>query len=207
MMALMNVDRLIARVPVVVRAGLVILVLCGLILAMVLERANVLRNGAAVRLATEPVDPRDLFRGDYVILNYEISRLNVTKLAGRASFDRNDIVYVGLRTAADGKAEPVKLVREGEPREAGLVWLQGKAANTVSCDASGPNQEACMETDQIMRVRYGLESYFVPQGEGKVIEQTDKSRVDVIVAVAASGKSAIKSLLIDGKPLYDEPPF
>ena len=26
---------------------------------------------------TRPVDPRDLFRGDYVILNYEISNVNL----------------------------------------------------------------------------------------------------------------------------------
>jgi uncharacterized membrane-anchored protein len=56
-------------------------------------------------------------------------------------------------------------------------------------------------------VRYGLESYFVPEGEGKIIELTDKSRLEIVAAVAPSGQSAIKRLLIDGKPVYDEPPY
>ena len=33
-----------------------------------------LRRAATVLLETAPVDPRDLVRGDYVILNYKISR-------------------------------------------------------------------------------------------------------------------------------------
>jgi uncharacterized membrane-anchored protein len=56
-------------------------------------------------------------------------------------------------------------------------------------------------------VRYGLESYFVPQGEGKKIEQTPRGRLEVVAAVAASGQAAIKRLLIDGNPVYDEPPY
>jgi uncharacterized membrane-anchored protein len=56
-------------------------------------------------------------------------------------------------------------------------------------------------------VRYGLESYFVPQGEGKNIEATEKARLEVVAAVTPSGQSAIKRLLIDGKPVYDEPPY
>jgi hypothetical protein len=58
------------------------LVLCALLLAlvqtgflgwMIVGRAAVLRDGREVLLKVEPVDPRDLLRGDYVILNYEIS--------------------------------------------------------------------------------------------------------------------------------------
>jgi len=56
-------------------------------------------------------------------------------------------------------------------------------------------------------VKYGLESYFVPQGEGKKIELTPKARLEVVAAVAPSGQAAIKRLLIDGKPVYDEPPY
>jgi hypothetical protein len=47
----------------------------------------------------------------------------------------------------------------------------------------------------------------VPQGEGRAIETTDKARVEVVAAVSASGQAAIKRLLIDGKPVYAEPPY
>jgi len=42
---------------------------------LIASKQFVLTNGVEVRLALEPVDPRDPFRGDYVILNYEISNV------------------------------------------------------------------------------------------------------------------------------------
>jgi uncharacterized membrane-anchored protein len=47
----------------------------------------------------------------------------------------------------------------------------------------------------------------VPQGEGLAIERTPRARMEVVAAVAPSGKAAIKRLLIDGKKVYDEPPY
>ena len=207
MTGMVHVDRLVGRIPVVVRAGLAALILCGLILAMVLERASILRNGTTIRLATVPVDPRDLFRGDYVVLSYEIGTLNLTRLGVTTAVERNQIIHVGLRARPDGKAEPVKLAREGDARAADLVWLQAKSGYTSGCTAMPERTDGCSENDSILRVTYGLESYFVPQGEGRSIETTQASRVEILAAVTASGKSAIKSLLIDGKPVYDEPPY
>ncbi|HEU0085033.1 MAG TPA: GDYXXLXY domain-containing protein [Bradyrhizobium sp.] len=65
----------------------------------------------------------------------------------------------------------------------------------------------CKLGSRAVDVRYGLESYFVPQGKGKKIEQTARGRLEVVAAVAPSGQAAIKRLLIDGKPIYDEPPY
>jgi uncharacterized membrane-anchored protein len=65
----------------------------------------------------------------------------------------------------------------------------------------------CKAGNRAVRVKYGLESYFVPEGEGRKIETTDKARLEVVAAVTASGQSAIKRLLIDGQPVYDEPPY
>ena len=207
---MMRADDILGRVPLVARAGLAALVLCGLILAMVVERASILRNGATVRLATTPVDPRDLFRGDYVVLSYEIGEINLTRIGAPTDTAMRGIVHVGVRPAADGKAEVVKLVQDGlvqgaQARDPGLVWLKATAFGTYDCQMQ--TRSNCAQGDTITRVTYGLESYFVPQGEGRRIETTEASRVEVIAAVTASGKSAIKSLLIDGKPVYDEPPY
>jgi len=49
-----------------------ILILVGL---MGFNEAN-LAFGKSVVLQTAPVDPRDIFRGDYVVLRYEISTLS-----------------------------------------------------------------------------------------------------------------------------------
>ncbi|MGL4438485.1 MAG: GDYXXLXY domain-containing protein [Bosea sp. (in: a-proteobacteria)] len=201
----MRVDDMVARVPLVVRAGLAALVLCGLILAMVIERASILRNGATVRLATTPVDPRDLFRGDYVILGYEIGTVNLTRVGAATDLKTGETVFVGLKPAADGRAEAVKLVREGQARETGLTWVKATSSRWYTCGM--PTGGNCAQGDILTRLTYGLESYFVPEGQGRAIETTPASRVEIIAAISASGKAAIKSLLIDGKPVYDEPPY
>src|SRR5918995_1474689 len=140
-------DNLIARVPLLLRYLLAALVLCGLILAMILPRAAILRNGQEVRLEIAPVDPRDLFRGDYVVLAYRIGTVDMPKEAA-ASFKRGQQVFVTLRPDAGNKARK----------------LGNRAVD----------------------VRYGLESYFVPQGEGKKIELMERARLEVVAAVAPS---------------------
>ena len=47
--------------------------------------------------------------------------------------------------------------------------------------------------------RYGIETFYVPEGEGKVIEQQvlEKS-VQAILAIGPGGEAAIKGLVIDG---------
>jgi uncharacterized membrane-anchored protein len=201
-----GLDRLVARIPGLARAGLTALVLCGLILAMVFERAAILRDGATIRLATVPVDPRDLFRGDYVVLNYEISTINLTRIGAATDLKRDEAIHVGVRAGTSGQAEVMRVVRASQPREPGLIWIAGKAGPVLNC-FRGFVGTACSEGEKVLRVRYGLESYFVPQGEGRAIETTASSRVEVLAAVSVGGASAIKSLLIDGKPVYDEPPY
>ena len=44
---------------------------------MIAGRAAILRNGQEVLLKVEPIDPRDLLRGDYVRLGYEIRNVPV----------------------------------------------------------------------------------------------------------------------------------
>jgi uncharacterized membrane-anchored protein len=57
-------------------------------------------------------------------------------------------------------------------------------------------------------VRYGIESYFVPQGEGPRLEALARNRkLAALVAVDKSGNAAIKGLIIDGELQYEEPPL
>jgi uncharacterized membrane-anchored protein len=76
-----------------------------------------------------------------------------------------------------------------------------------TCPFNETGIKDCKLGRRAVDVRYGLERYFVPEGEGKKIETTEKARLEVVAAVAASGQAAIKRLLIDGQPVYDEPPY
>jgi uncharacterized membrane-anchored protein len=59
-----------------------------------------------------------------------------------------------------------------------------------------------------LMIRYNLESYFVPEGEGRKLEQLRNQRkLTVVAAVTPTGRAAIKRLMVDGEPIYDEPWF
>ena len=58
------------------------------------------------------------------------------------------------------------------------------------------------------QIVYGIESYFVPEGEGREIEKIrDRKALTVDIALADDGEAAIKSLRMNGTTIYDEPLF
>ena len=70
-----------SRRPILL-ALLVALLQVGFLGWIITSRAAVLRNGAEALLKVEPIDPRDLLRGDYVRLGYEISRIPAALVTG-----------------------------------------------------------------------------------------------------------------------------
>ncbi|MBT3870270.1 MAG: GDYXXLXY domain-containing protein [Gammaproteobacteria bacterium] len=48
------------------------------LVGMYVTAALPLWTGAEIRLATAPVDPRSLFRGNYALLSYDISEIDST---------------------------------------------------------------------------------------------------------------------------------
>ena len=66
------------RAFLVVFAGFQVVVL----LAMIFLRLLPLLTGETILLRVAPVDPRDFFRGDYVILSYEFSRTPRDEIEG-----------------------------------------------------------------------------------------------------------------------------
>jgi len=199
-------DNLIGRVPPLPRYILAALLLCGLILAMIVPRAAILRNGKEVRLEVVPVDPRDLFRGDYVVLGYRIGTVDQPKDAEK-SFRRGQKVFVTLHPDANDKFRAVAISAEQPAVSGSDIVIAGSVSSPSNCPLNETGARDCKLGSRAVDVRYGLESYFVPQGEGKKIETTEKSRLEVVAAVTPSGQAAIKRLLIDGKPVYDEPPY
>ena len=201
-----TVDDIIGRVPPLPRYIVAALLLCGLILAIVVQRAAILRGGQEARLEIVPVDPRDLFRGDYVVLNYRIGTVDLP--AGLTnSFTRGQQVFVTLRPDTNNKSRAVAISAERPAVSGADIVISGFVTSPSVCQLNEAGARDCKVGSRAVGVRYGLESYFVPEGEGKKLELTDKGRLEIVAAVAPSGQSAIKRLLIDGKPVYDEPPY
>ncbi len=88
-------------IPRVLLFALAALIQVALIGLMVYDRVRVLREGSEVTLQTRPVDPRDFLRGDYVVLNYEITNLPAGALKDAPSQGRGTPVFVKLVRKAE----------------------------------------------------------------------------------------------------------
>ena len=134
----------------------------------ILYKEYTLRTGTEVMLKTVPIDPRDLFRGDYVTLNYEISTLNLEEIPAEDSyFEYNDRIYLALELK-DGYGVPKKIYRTPPEDE---LYIKGMVKDVIH---DWEEDEAGIITEEPhikeLRVEYGIESYFVPEGRGIEIE-------------------------------------
>ena len=165
---------------------------------IVVDRAMLLQNGREIRLAVVPVDPRDLFRGDYVILSYDISRIDTREASAAPDINWGDTVYVTIEDGAEGW-QATAIGREAP--DSG-TFLRGTVAS-VSNDSGGdcPPILGCQTYD----VDYNLEQFFVPEGTGREIENLrNDQRVSVDIALADDGRAALKRLVVDGEVRFEE---
>lgn len=175
-------------------AALVAALQSGVLGWMVYDRSQLIADGREVLLEVQPVDPRSLFRGDYVILNYTISR--AVAPAGVAPNAKPQPAYVILKHGPDGiwTGGPASFER---PTRTGPdeVVIAGRAQYVWS-DA----------TTTYVQMRYGIESYYLPEGAGKDIEKMiGEKKIAVAVAVDEAGRSGVKGLVVDGRRVIDEP--
>lgn len=138
-------------------------------------------TGQEVLLKTVPVDPRDFFRGDYVVLRYGMSRVDLSRYPEAPVFSMNDVIYAEIKKDTDGHGE---IVGFSNVAPAGKLFIKG-AVRYVD--------------EKNIRVEYGIESYFVPANKGYVLEQRMGDGVDAKVLIDKFGNGIIKSLLVDGK--------
>mgnify|MGYP000252797584 CR=1 FL=1 len=164
---------------------------------MVVDRVRLLASGREIVLPIRPVDPRDLFKGDYVRLGFDISVLDKEIAPGEIAPPGYHsppramrTVYVTLEQQADQSWKPVAAAfRAPASPRADQVVIKGRMR------AWSPRQ-----------VNYGIERYFVPEGTGGGLEKLARtSKLAAIVAVDAKGNAAIKGLVVDGRRVYEEP--
>ena len=162
---------------------LVVVLQIVILLVMIGMKWSTLAFGTKILLKTAPVDPWDLFRGDYVILNYEITNLNLDAIpADKDEYRNNETIYVTLKK-------------------------QGKYWNAVSVSSKRPDDGSLaikgivryhFRPDANLQVDYGIHSYYVPQHEGRRIEDA-RGSMDVEISVDKWGNAAVSKLFIDGK--------
>lgn len=156
-----------------------------ILVGMIALRMIPLVTGQTVLVRVQPIDPRDLFRGDYVILSYEFSRTSPDGIEGVPVNERGK-----WSKKWEGRTVYVPLVLDSDR----VHWRAGKV--TVVKPETG-----LFLKGQMLRygaMEFGIESYYVQEGTGRQFEQAIRDRkLSAELAVTSSGQAALKRLHIE----------
>jgi uncharacterized membrane-anchored protein len=187
--------------------GVVCLAILG---GMMVGHAWPLWAGRTVLLRTRPVDPRDLFRGEFVRLDTPATRLFLVR-EGRTT-PPGYLPVRGLGAWARRPGGPdAPLPRRGE---AVFVQLERREA-TGEYEAASINDDLVAgainlrgrirrsSSDGTVHVDYGLDAFYMQEGTARPVEHAlvEGRHVQMEVAVASSGRARIRMLLVDGTPV------
>src|SRR3989344_4931662 len=132
-----------------------------------------LMTGKKIVLATQPIDPFDPFRGQYIAINYEISNINDAE-----GFKEGDYIYILLKEDEQGIWRREK-ISESKPDTGD--YIRGKVTNVYNKN---------------IRIEYGIEQFFFERHA-----ELPTRNITVEVNVADSGRAKIAQLLYNGEPI------
>ena len=123
--------------------------------------------GEEIRVETRPVDPRDLFRGNYARLGYDFSTLPAT------GFRPGDVIYLPLEQDGDLWRG---LTPSHQPPAQGL-YLRGRVSG--------------LPWGGTRRVTYGIEALFAPKEKALQLERELRDGAVAGLKVAPNGRAAL----------------
>lgn len=137
------------------------------------------QQAPAVLLNVRPVDPRDLLRGDYMVLSYDISTAAPGRVVGDAP-QPGEAVWVLLEPRDRYHVIAAVSAERLTPRS-GQVLVKGEVSYRREAGS--------------VAIDYGIERFFVPEGKG-----TPRfSKLEIEAAVSPAHRLYIRRMLLDGK--------
>jgi len=141
-----------------------------------------LARASRIRLAVAQRDPRDLLRGVYVDLRFEIQEIPADMMAGSQP-DHGDPIWVTLA-----------------PK--GAVYAAVAASRTRT--TPGPDQRVIVghvasfgaRSSRRLSVEYGIERFYVPEYAGTV----PRGQLEAEIALTDSGRPFLTRLFVDDRP-------
>lgn len=136
----------------------------------------VLATGEVIKLELQPLDPRSLIQGDYVILRYVISQPDIEE-----NFSAREKVQLVLTLNKNGVYEYKGIYKYKGEFNTEYV----STANDVIINAKSDGWNGFV---------YGIESFFVPEGTGREVEREARF---AYVKVASNGDAILLRLSSD----------
>ncbi|WP_394692177.1 GDYXXLXY domain-containing protein [Hyphobacterium sp.] len=158
------------------------------LVAMIADHQFRRHIGTEVLLDLEPVDPRDLLAGYYVVITTPLHNLDPSGLEGDNQFDPGDDIFVALEPVADQSWRAVSIHRE-RPQDGLYVYGKVRYAR-----------------DTTLRARFNLERYYADEATAQALEdrrRANRSSMRLIIAVGDDGSALIRGLEIDGERHLD----
>lgn len=153
--------------------GLAIAFQIAVVATMAISREWILANGTPYTFQTAPIDPRDIFRGDYVRLDYLFASVSAAQLDRQVTeqgLRKGQKVYLALSLNENGVARGERLYLsppEGAPYLLGRVRYEWPYRGYLERPENARPKMALTP----VAVKYGIEQYYVEQGSGLVMEE------------------------------------
>jgi len=154
-----------------------------ILLSMTVLPLKTMLWGEEILLKTIPLDPTDFFRGDYVILNFEISQISLDKFPQEFRDEEHKYygktVYAVLKPGA--KFPQVDRISLEKPKE----------GTYLKCRYNYIDQSTGS-----VHVSYPFDRYFIPENRGRELDQLSREG-KLVAKIKVSGDYA---LLLDVFP-------
>ncbi|HKL03640.1 MAG TPA: GDYXXLXY domain-containing protein [Cryomorphaceae bacterium] len=160
---------------------------------MVFTSEGVIADGTEFKLKTQPYDPKDPFRGNYVRLNFEISRYTSPDSTG---WKKGEPVYVILRENTNGFGEILRVI-QFEPGSS-LDYLEATLSNFYQTDSG---------TELVLD--FPFERFYMQEEKAPIAERIynrstrDSTKQTYALVSVREGEAILRDVQIDGVSLSE----
>lgn len=166
----------------------------------------ILSQGVVYKFKTQPVDPYDVFRGRYVMVNPEQDRIELP-LDHPETFFENQKVFVSSSVDDEGFAKlkevSVKKPQSGDYIATKILYVQ-KFINVQIAEQEWKQEPANIVSFDLALNRFYMNEKKAPKAEELYRDRTSAEKSDVYLGVRVyKGKALIENLFIDNQPISD----
>lgn len=161
---------------------------------MILDSESVLDEGTVYHFKTQPIDPSDPFRGKYVTLRFDVSRVETDTLY---RYESGETVYALLSVDSAGFVK-IENISPQQPAQLNNTLLQ-----TTVRYASSYNGR------QNVQLQFSFERFYVEESKAVATEQVywnaqgDSTQVAYAVVKVRNGQGIIENVMINDRPILE----
>lgn len=173
------------------------------LVSLVVVEARARAAGTEVILDMQPIDPRSLLSGHYVILGFAhtLPQGAACPSIAELPYDRRDRGWVALTRRGERHIVTGAAATRAQAQRLGEIVVRGAA----SCNAPTPPADGAPAMDGGVRLDLAVDRYHADQDEAEAIEKairdrdSGEARVAAILSIGADGAPRTKGLIVDGE--------